>query len=274
MEFFGQRAQQVTIPIDDLKVDHANYQRPAVEASVRKITRDFDPQALGGIVVNRRGDGSYFVIDGQQRVEALRRMEHVTVDCLVLTGLTIVQEARLFQRLNGDRTGVDALGLFKSRLAYGEPEAIEIDAIARRHGYKVQKHHGEYLDGIAAVRALEKVYRLGGAGLLDRTLAVIRAAWEGESDATHSYSIAGVGAFIKHYDGLFDTARLVARLSTKRPTVILRRADAALSRGKGYDFAFAIEVVALYNWKLQGHRLPAWGDVETRPRDSALRLSA
>lgn len=270
--FYGQRPQQLTVMIEDLEVD--SYQRPIVEMVVRKITSDFDPQALGGIIVNRRQDGRMFIVDGQQRVEALKRMGHQMADVLLLDGLTVEQEARLFTKLNGNRKSVEAIELFKARLSYGDPIAVEIAAIAERYGYKIQKGYGATANGIAAVRALEIVHKAGGADLLDRTLGILRAAWDDEPEAVHRYTIAGMGAFLRRYDGLVDTARLISRLRSKAPSVILRKASAEMAYGKGLDLAFAMEVASLYNWKLQGHRLPAWDEAPARQRDLAMRLSA
>lgn len=59
--------------ITSLKTD-MSYQSPVKESQVKKIVKNFDPQKLHTIVVNKRNDGQFFVIDGQHRVEALKEL--------------------------------------------------------------------------------------------------------------------------------------------------------------------------------------------------------
>lgn len=274
MELYGQRARQVTARIDDLEFDEG-YQRPEVERIIRAIIATFNSRALGGIVVNRRTDGALFVIDGRQRLTALKRLGHEMAEILLLEGLTVKEEAELFIDLNGRRKSVEALELFKARMSYGEPMAVEIAATVERNGYRVQKNYGAQSDGIAAVRALESIYKAGGAPLLDRTLRIIRAAWPDDRGSTHHPTIAGLGMFLKRYDGLFSENRLIERLSTRTPGSLLRKANADVAYGKGLDHAFALEVAALYNYRVHPrHRLPSWEDAPARQQESALRMSA
>ena len=50
-----------------------NYQRVVSEATVQKLIKTWDPRFLDPNVVSYR-DGKYYVIDGQHRVVAIRRM--------------------------------------------------------------------------------------------------------------------------------------------------------------------------------------------------------
>ncbi|MBO0378087.1 ParB/Srx family N-terminal domain-containing protein [Staphylococcus warneri] len=59
--------------ITDLNTD-MSYQSPVKEAQVKKIVKHFDPQKLHTIVVNKRENGQFYIIDGQHRVQALKEL--------------------------------------------------------------------------------------------------------------------------------------------------------------------------------------------------------
>ncbi len=61
------------IKADDLNVDRG-YQRAAGTSYINKIAREFDPALFGIITVAERDDGSYWILNGQHRVEAMRKM--------------------------------------------------------------------------------------------------------------------------------------------------------------------------------------------------------
>src|SRR4051812_31723657 len=88
-----------------LAVD-ASYQRPRNERKIRKIANNFDPDALGVLYVSKRADGTYVILDGQQRHAALIEMgwQDQQVPCHVYTGLSVADEARLFGEYNELRT--------------------------------------------------------------------------------------------------------------------------------------------------------------------------
>lgn len=66
------------------------YQRPVKQAVVNRLIRHWNSKLLTPIVVSQR-DGKNFVVDGQHRISAMRRMnggKDVIVPCLVYIGLT------------------------------------------------------------------------------------------------------------------------------------------------------------------------------------------
>ena len=79
------------LSVNKLKTD-MSYQSPVKDAQVKKIVKDFDPQKLHTIVVNRRDDMNFYIIDGQHRVEALKELSIPLVEATVHEGLTIQQD--------------------------------------------------------------------------------------------------------------------------------------------------------------------------------------
>ena len=77
------------------------YQRPVKPSDVNNLIRRWDPAYLSPIEVSYR-DGSYNVINGQHRIEAMRKMNggaDVIVPCLIYTGLSYEQEAAMYYLL-------------------------------------------------------------------------------------------------------------------------------------------------------------------------------
>ena len=65
-------------------------QRPVKQTVVNRLIKCWNNKYLTPIVVSCR-DGKYYLLDGQHRVSAMRRMnggKDVIVPCLVYTGLT------------------------------------------------------------------------------------------------------------------------------------------------------------------------------------------
>ena len=78
------------------------YQRPVNPKEVDRLIREWDERLLDPITVSFR-DGKFYVVDGQHRISAMRRMNGgrgVMVDCKVYDGLTYEQEADLCYKLD------------------------------------------------------------------------------------------------------------------------------------------------------------------------------
>ena len=78
------------------------YQRPVDEKEVDRLIRDWDERLLDPVIVSFR-DGKFYVIDGQHRIAAMRKMNNgseVMAVCKVYSGLTYEQEADLCYKLD------------------------------------------------------------------------------------------------------------------------------------------------------------------------------
>ena len=105
----------VELPLEYMKVDSKMYQRP-VQRHVRIIARNWKDDKCNPILVNYRGDGYFYIIDGQHRYEAalMRGMESLV--CEVLVGLTIVEEADLFVEQNEGSKKLSTYDTFKANV--------------------------------------------------------------------------------------------------------------------------------------------------------------
>lgn len=71
------------IPVELLKIDHENYQRP-LQKTFKYLLDNWDDDKCDPITVNYRGDGYFYVINGQHRTEAAKAMGIEQLCCDVL----------------------------------------------------------------------------------------------------------------------------------------------------------------------------------------------
>lgn len=78
------------------------YQRPVDDREVDRLVREWDERLFEPIAVSYR-DGRYYVIDGQHRIAAMRRMHggcEIMIRCKVYSGMTYMDEAELCYKLD------------------------------------------------------------------------------------------------------------------------------------------------------------------------------
>jgi hypothetical protein len=127
---FAPGCVMMRLAIESLNLDHT-YQRPKVVATVNRIARHFNEKAIGIISVGQRAtNGKYYILDGQNRVEAIKKRladeddapTHVL--CKVYLNTTRKKEAELFVELNTNKP-VTGNNRFHARLVHkGKPEWI------------------------------------------------------------------------------------------------------------------------------------------------------
>lgn len=254
--------------VDDLKRDPEINVRPIDEKRAQRYANDFDIDALGVITVSRRNDGANIILDGQHRVEALKRMgwNGEKIPCKVFTGLTRPQEARKFITLN-TAVAIKNLDRFISRVTAKDKTACEINEIVKANGYVVDRQSRDGV--IVAASVLEDIYvgknqKIRGKNpkALHGTLQAVTEAWGRGVHSVNYAVLAGVGAFFLRYDEHIKLTRLIEKLRgvSGGPQGLVNR-----GRGKrelhGGSLASGIAhyVTDEYNAGLRGKgRLPEW----------------
>lgn len=147
------------IAVEELNISDA-YQRTIVPARVNRIAKNLDQDAFGSLTVGQRGDRSYWVVDGMQRLTAARRLSIAQVPCDVFQSDGQEHEARVFRLKNRERTNVSATDLFKAQLTEGDRQSLEIADVVRRAGLKLRldlsTSGGHGWPYIKAVKALDR----------------------------------------------------------------------------------------------------------------------
>lgn len=199
--------------VNNLKTD-MTYQSPVKESQVKKIVRNFDPKKLHTIVVNKRANGLFYIIDGQHRVEALKELGAPMIDATIHEGLTVEEEAEMYYGIN-DRPSKTPNMKGKSSLAFNEPNAVEIDEAAYEVGLKIdydKKKSG--CDGyLIAYASLQDIHKKYGKDFLEIVLFTIKNSFGTESRFYQAYILRGVAQFISKYGRQIDFNHLTNRLN-------------------------------------------------------------
>lgn len=241
------------LDVNDLQISPA-YQRRIHRGVVHRIKEEFDPSILGCLIVGERQDGSYWVIDGQQRLTALRELGHKTAPCWVQPSNGSTHEAALFRGINGGRKNITANELFVAALEAGDVQCVAIKAAVERCGFVLKFRAGGGLRGynqLPSVTPFMRMYNaVKGTSLIERVLNVIEAAWNKEPLPQKTIIFDGISRFFRKYPEA-DDKRVVKVLKDLSPDVIYRHADdAKLLMGGNRELVVCNSIVRLYNKRL------------------------
>lgn len=215
------------VPLADLKVDNS-YQRAVVNRH-KQIVANFDPSALGIPLVGQREDGSLWIVDGLQRITALRKLNKTTVRAEVFVSRGPEHEAEVFKLVNAGRTKLTARDLFKAKLTSGDTTAWAIKHAVEAAGFKldtsrptnkVTETAWEY---VIAYNTLESIFKSDETkgGRITRILNLVKAAWPGDMRATNSDILGGLGSFYAQRTDIVDDEKLARNLATTTPEKVL-----------------------------------------------------
>jgi len=232
-------------------------QRKFSKAQAEEYAADFDIEALGYPVLNRR-DSRWYIVDGQHRIAALRLMGwgDLKLECECYYELTEQDEARLFLERNR-RRNVAPFESFRVALTAGRGRECSVNDVVTAVDMRVAR--GNTPGNIAAVTALLAVYDRGGAKTLQRALVILRDAYASNHLALTSEVIQGLGLVCQRYNGAFDDDVAIQKLSRASLTALLTQATVLrkqTSRPKAECLAAA--VVDLMNRGRGGRKLDSW----------------
>lgn len=230
-----------------------SYQRPVNPAFVEKLVETFDPTLVGTLDVSKRSDGTYAILDGLQRYEAISKMHYTHIWCAVYSDMEIKDEASFFYRRNRDRRSVHPYYQFRARVLMGERLATGVAEVVAAQGFIL--HINANPDNhISAIRASEDAYTyssLTRAECLTPTLRTIKEAMFGRKGAKDGNLIRGLGRFYQSFaDDELDHQHLYEVLAEIGPLNLVGRVRERVSHaggGKGSSLGFAREIAELYN---------------------------
>lgn len=190
-------AKYRTVRLNELVTD-GRFNRPVRNSKVEEILSDFNIKALGTIKLWQRENGELVIIDGQHRVEALRRKgvpEDVKcIPSVVHEGGSLAHIAQLFVQYNNTKQ-VSAYDKYHALLTAGDPQTTAIDHTVRTHELIIGPSTA---DGtLSCVDGVRKVFGMGEpeGAVLGKTLATLVAAWGAASEAYRSSIVRGVGRY-------------------------------------------------------------------------------
>ena len=215
--------QYQVLPLSSLIIP--SYQRNPKPKHIHRISNNFDAAILGTLLVNRRTDGTYAIIDGQTRKKALDILKRKYVLCQVLDGLTIEQEADKYVKLNTQRTALNANQKFIGKLEKKDPIALNIVAVLLRHGLTYTTESGtKEQNRVACVASLEHIYKSIGGHEFDNLVFVNTSAYSGSPNSLHVQMWRGLATFIRLHTEYYDRYLLIEALRKEDPQVLLHEA--------------------------------------------------
>jgi hypothetical protein len=206
------------LPLGLLNIE--KYQRPISPAKVNKIVKTFSEARLHPVDVSYR-DGNYYVMDGQHRIAALKKLDIPQAPCMIRQGLTYQEEADLFVKLNSDRSKPTKLALFHADTEAQKVPALEINSLVESVGFTIAKNGGSKSNTISAASRLEEIYKAVGPSGLRQVLLLVRKAWNGRVESMDGRILMGVCEFYKRYRAELVDTDFAKRLSKVEPKKII-----------------------------------------------------
>jgi hypothetical protein len=256
------RPRRIRVALQDAVVDE-RVQRNLETRRAQKIADEFDPAAMGTIVLSLREDDKYYVVDGQHRRAAAMLAGHgnTQFDAAVYEGLSLNEEARLFRLLNTTKVP-SAIKRFDIRLVEGEPVAVHIDKIIHPWGWRVGNPGNA--NAISAVTTLEVVNGYDPDGereVLNRTLGAITGAWNHDNDGVSAPVLGGVGVLINRFSEQIDfkaLAKTMARTWGSPVNLASQGKNWKINRGGRVAYCVAEILHSAYNKRRPVHPLDSW----------------
>lgn len=254
-------AYEADIPIELLQVK--KFQRKIRPGWVLRLAMGWDSVQAGHLRVSAQADGTFSILDGQQRWNAMKSLNDVRpgtfakVPCVVYRGLTYEEEASLFVSWNTETAKPSPMEIFVGRIEAKDPQSVAIERIILGNGF----HIGDSLKvsgALSSVMSLEDIYASWGEKVLDTTFKVMKTAFPDSPANTRSRDmIMAISSWLQCYrDQHVDSIRLIHVL-TEAPLHSLY-ADAKVSyaaKGGSVWQHLAATFTILYNKRLH-NRLP------------------
>lgn len=263
----GKPARTEFLPAAELQVDYG-YQRHYNPAKVDRMVKEFDPDAMGVLLVSRRADGSYFLMDGGHRKEvAIRRFgPDVLVECKVYEELDWDREAFVFFKVNSERGPVTTFLRYRAAYEGNETEVRQIagvlDKLGIQYPWWTRGKSDAHPNTIYCWVTLQQIYRREDLSYLTSLLRLIQETWEGEGEAFHGLMVKAMDHLVRCHgdDEAWDEDEFVRKLRPHHPYQLRRAAEIMMSRTPHLRLAEAMH--AVYNKAKRVNRLD---DFRQRP---------
>ena len=234
------------IPIKNL-VSNKDYQRNISIKHVQRAAANFDLYQINPVKVSRR-DGINYVFNGQHTIEIIALVSgsrETPVWCMIYDDLIYEQEADIFANQMKYTKTLLPYEVFMANIEAGNDKQLIIKSLVESYNLVISGKAQP--GGICAVAALESIHDKYGFHVLDRTLRLIIAAWEGTPKSFSANMMNGVARLIHCFgddikDDLF--AEKLGRISIKE---LSRTARDRRAGSLGYSEAMLLA----YNKKSQ-----------------------
>ena len=185
------------IPIKNL-VSNQDYQRPLSESHIRNTIEEFDIFQVNPVKVSRR-DGVNYVFDGQHTVEIIASesgSRDTPVWCMIYE-MQYIEEARTFANQQKHVKSLVPYETFNAHIEAGDAKQMMIKSVVESYGLRVT--NSQQPNGICALSTLERIYDKYGQRVMDTTLRLAVATWEGETNSLSGNMLMGIARIVVAY---------------------------------------------------------------------------
>lgn len=236
------------VSVDLIDVD-GNYQRDIKPALVERILRKFSWAKFGAVVLSRKPDGRFAIVEGQHRWKAATLHPKVdAVPAVIVNHDSAAGEAESFLAINRDRMAVTSVEQYWAGLTAGDERAIAISAVLQKAGCDVVPEMGHYRPNLTnSIGAIDRCLKRYGEGATRRALLIVRAAWPDEAKALRGTLITALARLVRANKDIHDPDMVAAiRLQSFAKLTAAAEQFRRLSGGSG-DTALAKALVELHN---------------------------
>lgn len=203
------------------------YQRYCSPRAIRELAERFRYEAAGAILVSRRQDGRYYIIDGQRRALAYVMLGLGEIVCYVVA-LTREEEAMIFFETNTNSRSLVGAAKFNA-LVEGQDE-VAVNLLATLERYGIRAIARQKADSYA-LGAIMTVYKWAERDEdVDALLSFLVHCWPQSDDMLKEDTLKGVRAFgghaNKHLGFTLAHPDVVGRFRRAAHVVIHARAQA------------------------------------------------
>lgn len=234
------------IRIRDL-VSNQNYQRNLCITNVRRAAENFDLCQINPVKVSRR-DGINYVFNGQHTVEivALASGSRDTpVWCMIYDDLEYTQEADIFANQLKYTKTLTSYEIFNANIEAGNDKQLMIRDLVASFGLSVSKTKAP--GSICAIATLESIFDKYGFHVLNRTLTLCIAAWEGDPNSFCGSILTGIARLCVAFDETMSDETFKEKLGSVSVREVLRSAK---ERNNG-TLGYAEAMLSVYNRRMK-----------------------
>ncbi len=138
---------------------------------VNRIVQNFNPLFVGTIIVSKRENGEYYVMDGFHRSTALKRLNVEEAYCEIHEGLTLKDEAQYYLAYNKYRKNPKAVDDYKVCITADVPEVVAVNRILSELDIEISE------SGFKSPKSLLDVFTIYGVGITKKCIDLYVEAW-------------------------------------------------------------------------------------------------
>lgn len=232
------------IPIKNL-VSNQDYQRMLSETHIKKALEEFDVYQINPVKVSRR-DGINYVFDGQHTIEIVAAesgSRDTPVWCMIYDDLKYTEEAHIFADQQKNVKKLTPYETFFAHVEAGDAKQAMIKTIVESYGLAISGT--QQPNSINAVSALESIYDKYGQNVLDSTIRLAIATWEGEKYSLSGSMLKGLAKIMVTYGDNINEETFKEKVGMVPVKQIVRTAK---ERHPGH-MGYAEALMLAYNFK-------------------------